>query len=216
MHRDKNQERNNENVVWIRENEAQFIVLCHQECLEGNMFLVNFTSTVYNKICDKLNALMAGRFFYTTNQCRTKFKNIKAAWKLIHRLIVNRGSGLGWDSERGTITAPNDVLESIYKEQRGNKSKIKHGDDDDDVDITPTPSHTQSDIPSGSHSAYNFPPNMSSGISQSSGRKCKAGSSERDMVAIQTMLQFGAYIEEWKNITSALIVSWSLLISWYH
>ncbi|KAL8515387.1 hypothetical protein ACS0TY_014188 [Phlomoides rotata] len=145
---------NNEKVVWIRENEAHFIVLCHQECLEGNMLLTNFTSTVYNKICDKLNALMAGR--------------------------IRTATDAHANSSRHPVCDYEDT---------GNV-----GDDDDDVDVTPIPSHTQSDIPSGSHSAYNFLPNTSSGTSQSSGRKRKVGSSERDMVVIQTMLQFGAHI----------------------
>lgn len=101
-------------VNWPRENEAQFVVLCHQEYLNGQLLTTCFTRPTLSQICDRLNALVSGNVKYGIAHVRTKWKNIKRAWKLLYGLRFNRGSGLGWDPEKETIVGTTEQLEAIY------------------------------------------------------------------------------------------------------
>lgn len=62
----------------------------------------------------KLNSLVGGNATYDIPHLKTKWKNIKSAWKLLYGLRFVRRSGLGWDSEKETIVGTIDQLEAIY------------------------------------------------------------------------------------------------------
>ncbi|KAL8508303.1 hypothetical protein ACS0TY_018773 [Phlomoides rotata] len=114
-------------VYWTRENEAQFVVLCHQEYLNGQLLTTCFSRPTLSQIGDRLNSLVDGNVKYGLPHLRTKWKNVKRAWKLLYDLRFKRGSGLGWDPEKETIVGTVEQLEAIYAEHRDNKSIIKRG-----------------------------------------------------------------------------------------
>ncbi|KAL8492701.1 hypothetical protein ACS0TY_024049 [Phlomoides rotata] len=187
-------------VHWPRENEAQFIVLCHQEYLNGQLLTTCFSRPVLSQIGDRLNALVVGNMKYGLPQLKTKWKNVKRAWKLLYGLRFKRGSGLGWDPEKETIIGPVDQLEAIYTEHRDNKGILKRGLPHFDLctemfnkkvatgnysrSSMPPPSENEAfgddddtspsfDTFIPSHSAYNFTPNMSSQDSPESSSRGK-------------------------------------------
>ncbi|KAL8513690.1 hypothetical protein ACS0TY_012979 [Phlomoides rotata] len=181
----------NEKVNWSRENEAQFIVLCHKEYLNGQLLTTCFSRPTLSQIGDRLNVVVGGSMKYGIPQLRTKWKNVKRAWKLLYGLRFKRGSGLGWDPEKETIIGPVDQLEAIYLEHHDNKGILKRGLPHFDLctemfnkkvatgdysrssmppqsENEPLHDDALDDTPSSqdtsgpSHSAYNFTPNLSS------------------------------------------------------
>ncbi|KAL8522121.1 hypothetical protein ACS0TY_012318 [Phlomoides rotata] len=116
-------------VVWNRDLESHFIILCNQGCINGQLLTSSFSPSVFQEMALNLNAIaQKPPNYFTESNLRTKWKNLKAAWKVLNAYKQNLGSGLAWDNDLGTITGDDTVLKGIYAAQSpSNKQVLKHG-----------------------------------------------------------------------------------------
>lgn len=104
-----------EKVTWLGEGEAHFIVLCHQDYLNGQLLTTCFSRPILSHVGDRLHSMVGGNMRYDIACLKTKWKNVKRAWKQLYWLRFTHGSGLGWDHEKEIIVGTTDQLKAIYE-----------------------------------------------------------------------------------------------------
>ncbi|KAL8550620.1 hypothetical protein ACS0TY_009154 [Phlomoides rotata] len=92
-------------VHWNRDLESHFINLCNQGRINGQLLISTFSPTVFQEMALNLNAIaQKPPNYFTEANLRTKWKNLKAAWKVLNAYKQDLGPGLAWDNDIGTIT----------------------------------------------------------------------------------------------------------------
>ncbi|KAI8012215.1 L10-interacting MYB domain-containing protein [Camellia lanceoleosa] len=97
---------------WPQANEALFITLMDEEVKTNNSKITGtFTKQAWNRLRDQMNAKT--QYQYNAHQLRNKYNQLRIMFNKFTSLLKH--TGVGWDSQRLTITAPDDVWEALYK-----------------------------------------------------------------------------------------------------
>ncbi|CAL5358490.1 unnamed protein product [Camellia sinensis] len=108
---------------WPQANKALFITLMDEEMkTENSKITRTFTKQAWNRLRDQINAKT--QYQYNAHQLRNKYNQLRTMFNKFTSLLKH--TGIGWDSERLTFTAPDDVWEAVYKliaMQRGSGRK---------------------------------------------------------------------------------------------
>ncbi|KAI8026920.1 hypothetical protein LOK49_LG02G00213 [Camellia lanceoleosa] len=96
---------------WPQANEALFITLMDEEVKTKNSKITGtFTKQAWNRLRDQMNA----KTQYQYNALAlNKYNQLRIMFNKFTSLLKH--TGVGWDSQRLTITAPDDVWEALYK-----------------------------------------------------------------------------------------------------
>ncbi|XP_028753575.1 uncharacterized protein LOC114713154 [Neltuma alba] len=92
-----------------------FIDLCIEEVEKGGRRGTSLTKPAWTSIEENFTA-KTGRV-YTRIQLKNKYDTLRKEWQLWDRLL--RETGLGWDAERNTVSAPDDWWEKKIVEVPG-------------------------------------------------------------------------------------------------
>ncbi|XP_028768148.1 L10-interacting MYB domain-containing protein-like [Neltuma alba] len=92
-----------------------FINLCIEEVEKGGRKGTSLTKPAWSSLEDNFTA-KTGRA-YTKIQLKNKFDSLRKEWQLWDRLL--RETGLGWDAEKNTVSAPDDWWERKIVEVLG-------------------------------------------------------------------------------------------------
>ncbi|XP_028754204.1 uncharacterized protein At2g29880-like [Neltuma alba] len=92
-----------------------FINLCIEEVEKGGRKGTSLTKPAWSSLEDNFTA-KTGRA-YTKIQLKNKFDSLRKEWQLWDRLLCE--TGLGWDAERNTVSAPDDWWERKIVEVPG-------------------------------------------------------------------------------------------------
>ncbi|CAL5395827.1 unnamed protein product [Camellia sinensis] len=113
---------------WPQANEALFITLMDEEVkTKKSKITGTFTKQAWNRLRDQMNAKT--QYQYNAHQLRNKYNQLRIMFNKFTSLLKH--TGVGWDSQRLTITAPDDVWEALYKlipMQRGHELSRILGD----------------------------------------------------------------------------------------
>ncbi|CAL5348440.1 unnamed protein product [Camellia sinensis] len=97
---------------WPQANEALFITLMDEEVkTKKSKITGTFTKQAWNRLRDQMNAKT--QYQYNAHQLRNKYNQLRIMFNKFASLLKH--TGVGWDSQRLTITAPDDVWEALYK-----------------------------------------------------------------------------------------------------
>ncbi|KAI8013625.1 hypothetical protein LOK49_LG05G00690 [Camellia lanceoleosa] len=97
---------------WSHQNESLFITLMDEEVKTKNSKITGtFTKQAWNRLRDQMNAKT--QYQYNAHQLRNKYNQSHIMFNKCTSLLKH--TGVGWDSQRLTITAPDDVWEALYK-----------------------------------------------------------------------------------------------------
>ncbi|KAI8000169.1 L10-interacting MYB domain-containing protein [Camellia lanceoleosa] len=97
---------------WPHRNESLFITLIDEEVKTKNSKITGtFTKQAWNRLRDQMNAKT--QYQYNAHQLRNKYNQLRIMFNKFTSLLKH--TGVGWDSQRLTITAPDDVWEALYK-----------------------------------------------------------------------------------------------------
>ncbi|KAG8367501.1 hypothetical protein BUALT_Bualt16G0078500 [Buddleja alternifolia] len=86
-----------EDANWHTESLTSFIMIMHDEVLQGNLVGANFTKSKWTDIHLKMQQACP-RIQFTVKQLQGKFTRLKAKWKRYHILLTSQ-TGLGWDDQ---------------------------------------------------------------------------------------------------------------------
>ncbi|XP_028801891.1 uncharacterized protein LOC114757062 [Neltuma alba] len=92
-----------------------FIDLCIEEVGKGGRKGTSLTKPAWTSLVDSFTA-KTGRV-YTRIQLKNKYDTLRKEWQLWDRLL--RETGLGWDAERNTVSAPDEWWEKKIVEVPG-------------------------------------------------------------------------------------------------
>ncbi|XP_028111967.1 uncharacterized protein LOC114310214 [Camellia sinensis] len=97
---------------WPQAIEALFITLMDEEVkTKSSKITGTFTKQAWNRLRDQMNAKT--QYQYNAHQLRNKYNQLHIMFNQFTGLLKH--TGVGWDSQRFTITAPDDVWEALYK-----------------------------------------------------------------------------------------------------
>ncbi|KAI3763791.1 hypothetical protein L2E82_13788 [Cichorium intybus] len=104
--------KNKPKSVWDHNTFMEFLKLCIIELENGNRPGSHFNKVGWSNIEKKIKE-KTGKSF-DKKQLKNKWDNMKKDWKLYDRLMRSE-SGIGWDSVRNTIDAPNEWWDEKIK-----------------------------------------------------------------------------------------------------
>ncbi|XP_028079615.1 uncharacterized protein LOC114281367 [Camellia sinensis] len=94
------------NGPWPQANEALFITLMDEEVkTKSSKITGTFTKQAWNRLRDQMNAKT--QYQYNAHQLQKKYNQLRIMFNKFRALLKH--TGVGWDSQRLTIIAPDDV-----------------------------------------------------------------------------------------------------------
>ncbi|XP_028121108.1 uncharacterized protein LOC114318409 [Camellia sinensis] len=97
---------------WPQANEALFTTLMDEEVKTmSNKLNGTFTKQVWSRLRDQMNAKI--QYQYNAHQLQNKYNQLHIMFNKFTALLKH--TGVGWDNQRLTITASDDVWEAHYK-----------------------------------------------------------------------------------------------------
>lgn len=98
--------------LWPQANEALFITFLDEEVkTKSSKIIRTFTKQVWNRLRDQMNTKT--QYQYNAHQLRNKYNQLCIMFNKFTALLKH--TGVGWDSQRLTITASDGVWEALYK-----------------------------------------------------------------------------------------------------
>ncbi|XP_054794514.1 uncharacterized protein LOC129300020 [Prosopis cineraria] len=112
-----------EKALWTTEETELFIKLALQQVKKNERKGSTLSKEGWEALMQQFNALSS--ISYDKKQLKNKWDNLRKDWNIWDKLL-NKETGLGWDSEKNTVSAPEEWWSQKIKENPDCSSQLQH------------------------------------------------------------------------------------------